>query len=89
MTIAVPALSLAEFADHVLPSEFQYEIDDEGQLTFTPAGEAYWRPLFAKWGYEYSRSLPGDDFEDISTTILLGEMQGLRAGRLQLAGAAV
>jgi hypothetical protein len=79
MTTDVAVLSLAEFADHVLPDEAQYEIDDDGQLTFTPAGEAYWRPLFHKWGYDYSRSLPGDEFEDISTLILMQEMQGLRA----------
>lgn len=79
MNTEVAALSLAEFADHVLPAEIQYEIDDEGDLTFTPAGEAYWRPLFDKWGYDYSRRLPGDAFEDISTLILMQEMRGLHA----------
>ena len=72
-----PALSVSEFADHVLPGEIQYAIDDDGLLTFTPAGEAYWRPLFRKWGFDYTRSLDVEEFEDISTAILLQEMQGL------------
>lgn len=74
------ALSFEEFADRTLPGEIQYEIDDDGQLHFTAAGEAYWRPQFRKWGYAFDRSLPVDAFEDISTAILLQEMQGLHAG---------
>lgn len=73
-------LSFAAFADRVLPGEIQYAIDDEGALTFTPAGASYWRPLFERWGYVFESCLPVDDFEDISTTILLNEMQALGAG---------
>lgn len=75
MRTDTPALSFAEFADHVLPGEIQYEIDDDGVLRFTPAGESYWQPLFGKWGYAFDRSLPVEEFEDISTAILLQEMQ--------------
>ncbi|NML18787.1 hypothetical protein [Azohydromonas caseinilytica] len=74
-----PAPSYTEIVDRLLPAEIQYEIDDEGLLTFTPAGESYWQPLFGKWGYVFDRSLPVEEFEDISTAILLNEMQGLRA----------
>lgn len=77
MRTDTPALSYAEFADHVLPGEIQYEIDDDGVLSFTPAGESYWQPLFGKWGYAFDRSLPVEEFEDISTAILLQEMQQL------------
>jgi hypothetical protein len=74
------ALSFAEFADRTLPGEIQYEIDDEGLLHFTAAGEAYWAPQFRKWGYAFDRCLPVDEFEDISTAILLQEMHVMCAG---------
>src|SRR5690242_4891173 len=34
MRTDTPALSFAEFADHTLPGEIQYDIDDEGVLRF-------------------------------------------------------
>lgn len=62
--------------DAFLPCEYQYEIDDDGELSFTPAGEAWWRPRFVRWGYTWERSLPVEAFEDISATILQAELCG-------------
>ena len=80
MRTDVPAPSYTELVDRLLPAEIQYAIDYEGLLTFTPDGESYWRPLFDKWGYAFDRSLPVEEFEDISAAILLNEMRGLHAG---------